>query len=207
MTARDVSVAARLRTLYLVRAGFAVVWVALVIRTGDGRNTLAGLLLVGYPLSDALASLVELRTRPDRLSAAAHRLNLVAAGGAAVGIGLSLASGFGRVVTVFGAWAITTGGVQAFVALRRGHSVHGQWFMLISGAGSMVAGLSFLQWAGPDSDGVHLLAQYSAGGAAWYVVASARLWLGLRWRPPSWALAGDTVRRAARARPGCPQDR
>ena len=207
MTAPDLPVATRLRVLYLVRAGFALVWVALVLGTGGERSTLAGLLLVGYPLSDALASVVELRTRPDRVSTVAHRLNLMVAAVAAAAIALGLTSGLATVVTVFGAWAIATGAVQAVVAVRRGASVRGQWFMLVSGAGSMVAGLSFLQWTGSDSNGLRLLTQYSAGGAAWYLVAAAWLSVSLRWRPPSWARAVHTVRRPARARSGCPRGR
>jgi hypothetical protein len=83
------AVGVRLRNLYLVRAGFALVWVALVVTLDRGGSNVAAALLVGYPLSDGLATLVELRTRPDRLSVVAHRLNLLAAAAACIAISWS----------------------------------------------------------------------------------------------------------------------
>src|ERR1700712_1360752 len=57
-----------LRSLYLVRIMFSVVWVVLVfttshsLRSGDAPSTVAAVLLIVYPLWDAIATVLELRT-------------------------------------------------------------------------------------------------------------------------------------------------
>jgi hypothetical protein len=52
--------------------------------------------------------------------------------------------------------------------------------MIISGAGSVFAGISFTGWTGSPSAGLAALAQYSAGGAVWYLLTA--LWLSVRGR-------------------------
>ena len=47
--------------------------------------------------------------------------------------------------------------------------------MVISGAGSIFAGIAFLRWSGSAHDGLAVLIQYSTGGAIWYVITA--LWL------------------------------
>jgi uncharacterized membrane protein HdeD (DUF308 family) len=186
----------RLRNLYAVRVAFSLGWVALVLwasaslAASDRISVLAGVLLIGYPVSDALATFVELRTNGSLL---AHRVNLMAAACCAGGVAIALFfTGVPRVVTVFGGWAVISGGVQALLALRRAASMSGQWFLLVSGVGSVVAGLTYLSWTGPGPAALRLLAQYSAGGALWYAVAVVRMTLASSLqRPQHAAVDGD----------------
>jgi hypothetical protein len=52
--------------------------------------------------------------------------------------------------------------------------------MIISGIGSVFAGLSFTGWTGSPPAGLTALAQYAAGGAVWYLLTA--LWLEVRGR-------------------------
>ena len=54
--------------------------------------------------------------------------------------------------------------------------------MIISGAGSIFAGTTFIDWNRSPSSALHALAQYSIGGAIWYLLTA--LWL-LRTRAAS----------------------
>jgi uncharacterized membrane protein HdeD (DUF308 family) len=85
-------------------------------------------------------------------------------------------------MSVFGAWAIVSGGIQLALAVRRRRTLGGQGLMIISGAGSVAAGTTFIHWTGSSGAGLVALAQYSAGGAVWYLLAA--LWLFLAGRKP-----------------------
>ena len=71
-----------------------------------------------------------------------------------------------------GIWGIATGTIQLLVGLRRVRLVRGQMFMVISGAGAVVAGLSFITWFGNAHAFVDLVTQYAIGGVLWYVIAA-----------------------------------
>jgi uncharacterized membrane protein HdeD (DUF308 family) len=180
-----------LRGLYLWRVGFAALWIALVASHADaaaagGRpGVLAEVLLVCYPAADGIASVISRRARR-----AAPRwlppLNLAAGAAAALGILGAARSGLAAVLVVFGAWAVVSGGLMIILAVHR-RALGGQWLMIISGAGSVYAGTTFVTWAGSSAAGLRALAQYSAGGAVWYLLAAA--WLSraaiIRRRPAS----------------------
>jgi uncharacterized membrane protein HdeD (DUF308 family) len=168
-----------LRGLYLWRVGFAGLWIALIASHADaaaagGRpGVLAEVLLVSYPAADGLASVASRRARR-----AAPRwlppLNLAAGAAAALGILGAARSGLDAVLAIFGAWAVVSGGLMIILAVHR-RALGGQWLMIISGAGSVYAGTTFATWAGSPAAGLRALAQYSAGGAVWYLLAAA--WL------------------------------
>jgi uncharacterized membrane protein HdeD (DUF308 family) len=181
-----------LRGLYLWRVGFAALWIALVASHADaaavgGRpGVLAEILLVSYPAADGIASVVSRRARraaPRWLSP----LNLAAGAGAALGILVAARSSLAAVLAIFGAWAVVSGGLMIILAVHR-RALGGQWLMIVSGAGSVYAGATFVTWAGSPAAGLRALAQYSAGGALWYLLAAA--WLS---RPA-------TIRRASAVR-------
>jgi uncharacterized membrane protein HdeD (DUF308 family) len=173
-----------LRTLYLLRAGFSFAWVIFVYSFAssvDGGATiglLAGVFLIAYPASDAIASLVELRTSTTARSRWPHYLNMAAGFGATAGIAASALSDLATAINIFGVWAVASGAVQLYLAARRlQDKVRGQWPMIISGAGSIVAGITFIGWIGSSHDALATVAQYSAGGAVWYVLTAAWLML------------------------------
>ena len=175
------------RVLYLFRAGFSVVWVALVsalaspAAPGGTPGVLAGLLLVCYPVSDAVATVYDLRANRTAQSRWPQQVNLVAGVAAAGGILIALLTSLAAAITVFGVWAIVSGTIMAVLALRWRRVLGGQWLMIISGAGSVFAGITFTGWTGTPGTGLALLAQYSAGGALWYLLAG--LWLLRSARP------------------------
>lgn len=173
-----------LRTLYLLRAGFSFAWVAFVysfassVDDGATIGLLAGVFLIAYPASDAVASLVELRTSTTARSRWPHYLNMTAGFVATAGIAASVLSDLATAINVFGGWAVASGTIQLYLAVRRlQDKVRGQWPMIISGAGSVVAGITFIGWLGSSHDALAAVAQYSAGGAVWYVLTAAWLML------------------------------
>jgi len=168
-----------LRYLYFFRTGFSALWVTLVFwlasagQTGVTVGFLGGTLLVAYPVSDAIAMIFEIRSGPG--TAPAQRLNLALDVAAAAAVLAGLPSSLADAITAFGVWAILSGAVMIYVAVRRQRRLRGQWLMIISGAGSVFAGTTFVGWAGSSAAGLSVLADYSAGGAVWYLLTA--LWL------------------------------
>jgi uncharacterized membrane protein HdeD (DUF308 family) len=177
-----------LRNLYLFRTGFSAFWVALVFSLasaqagGETAGLLGGILLVIYPVSDAIATLFDLRSGPIVVRWP-QRLNLTADLAAAPAVLIALQSSLADAISLFGVWAISTGAVMIFLAARRQRVLSGQWFMLLSGAGSVFAGTTFVSWTGSSSAGLAVLAQYSAGGAVWYLLTAVWLSWTARSRP------------------------
>jgi hypothetical protein len=180
-----------LRNLYLWRIAFAAIWVALMTSAGSSdrpdatASLLTGLLLVIYPLSDVIATLIDLRTNGQGPAALPQRVNAVAGTAATVAVAATVPSSLTTAVHVFAIWAIASGAIQLLVGTRRLATVGGQWPMILSGAGSIIAGTTFAGWSGSPSTAQHALAQYSIGGAVFYLLTA--LWLS---RPTAHRLAG-----------------
>jgi uncharacterized membrane protein HdeD (DUF308 family) len=177
------------RALYFFRVGFSIAWVALVstlassATPGDTPGVLAGILLVCYPVSDAVATVFDLRANRRAASRWLQQINLMAGVAGAGGILIALLASLSAAITVFGIWAVASGIIMAVLALRRRRVLGGQWLMIISGAGSVFAGITFIGWTGTLATGLAVLAQYSAGGALWYLLAG--FWLLRSARPSS----------------------
>jgi uncharacterized membrane protein HdeD (DUF308 family) len=167
--------------LYLFRVAFSVAWVALVsvlaspAAPAGTPGVLAGILLVCYPVSDAVATVFDLRANRTAGAVWPQQVNLVVGVAAAGGILIALLASLAAAITVFGVWAIVSGAVMVVLAVRRRRVLGGQWLMIISGAGSVFAGITFIGWTGTPGTGLTVLAQYSAGGALWYLLAG--FWL------------------------------
>jgi uncharacterized membrane protein HdeD (DUF308 family) len=186
------------RAFYLVRVGFSALWVALVLSRASGArpSLLAEVLLVIYPAADGLAAIVTIRSEPTAPRGLSH-LNLAVGGVAALAIGGTIGSRLAAAIAIFGAWAVVSGGLMIILALRQ-RALGGQWLMIISGAGSVLAGTTFVTWDGSPAAGLRALAQYSAGGAVWYLLAAG--WLSRS--AISRRAGGGSARRPAR--PGEP---
>ena len=178
------STAARsgLRSLYLLRIAFSVVWVALVLatshalRSADAPSAIAAVLLVGYPLWDAIATVLELRLTghgdsPDRVRVG----NVALSGVAAVAMAVAVFSTIQATLVVFGVWALVSGAIQLAVAIRRHRSIGAQWPMMLSGGISVLAGINFAATSGSASSGLSSVAGYSAFGSFWFLVAVVAL--------------------------------
>jgi uncharacterized membrane protein HdeD (DUF308 family) len=164
-----------------VRAAAALVWAgALVVALGGDPDaaatvpTAAAVLLVAYPLIDVFSSAVEAGESP----ASARKLPLVnALISLAASVGLAVAAATadaGTTLAVFGVWAIASGAMQLGTAAIRRRAGSRELPMIVSGAISTAAGLSFV--AGASQNVAHLtnLAGYAAFGAVLYLIWAAR---------------------------------
>ncbi|WP_205698535.1 hypothetical protein [Conexibacter sp. SYSU D00693] len=162
------------RRIAVVRAALAFAWAAaLVLAVGDAvpttasdLPTAAATLLSTYPLIDAVASALS----PGRV---AH-INAAVSLAAAVAVGLAaFGSDAGATLAAFGAWAAVSGALQLTVALHR-RARGRQLPLVVSGALSTVAGLSFVAAAGEDDAHLAMLAGYMTFGAVLFLVWAAR---------------------------------
>ncbi|WP_405984776.1 DUF308 domain-containing protein [Streptomyces sp. NBC_00872] len=178
-----------LRSLYLLRVVFSLIWVALVLTTSaslvsrDEPTVIAAVLLVVYPLWDAIATLLERRmagtetdtgTDSDTGTGSTSRVTAVnIALGLATTIGMIIAvfSTIGTVLLVFGVWALLSGAIQLVVAIRRRRTVGAQWPMIISGGQSVLAGAAIAGMSASATSGLSTVAGYSAFGAFWFLVS------------------------------------
>ncbi|MEU6147653.1 DUF308 domain-containing protein [Streptomyces sp. NPDC047081] len=170
-----------LRSLHLIRAVFSLIWVALVHATSaslvstDSPTATAAVLLVVYPLWDAVATLLEQRLTGtgsmDRVGTTNTALGLATAAGMIV----AAFSTIGTALLVFGIWALLSGAIQLAVAIRRRRTVGAQWPMVISGGLSVLAGASFAAMSGSATSGLSSIAGYSAFGAFWFLVSAVAL--------------------------------
>ncbi|MCX5328618.1 MULTISPECIES: DUF308 domain-containing protein [unclassified Streptomyces] len=170
-----------LRSLYLIRVAFSLIWVALVVTTSaslvstDRPTAIAAVLLVVYPLWDVIATLLERRMASagstDRVSATNVALGLASAAGMIVAV----FSTIGTALLVFGIWALLSGAIQLVVAIRRRHTVGAQWPMVISGGLSVLAGASIAAMSASATSSLSTIAGYSAFGAFWFLVSVTAL--------------------------------
>ncbi|NUP44159.1 MAG: hypothetical protein HOY76_45825 [Streptomyces sp.] len=170
-----------LRSLYLIRVAFSLIWVALVATTSaslvstDRPTVIAAVLLVIYPLWDVIATLLEHRMAgtgsTDRVGTTNGALGLATAAGMIIAV----FSTIGTALLVFGIWALLAGAIQLAVAIRRRRTVGAQWPMVISGGLSVLAGASFAVMSASPTSSLSTLAGYSAFGAFWFLVSAIAL--------------------------------
>ncbi|MCX5254663.1 DUF308 domain-containing protein [Streptomyces canus] len=170
-----------LRSLYLIRAAFSLIWVALVATTSaslvstDKPTVIAAVLLVIYPLWDVIATLLERRMAgadsTDRLGTTNMALGLAATAGMIIAV----FSTIGTALLVFGIWALLSGAIQLVVAIRRRRTVGAQWPMVISGGLSVLAGASFAAMSASATSGLSTVVGYSAFGAFWFLASVVAL--------------------------------
>lgn len=167
-----------LRSLYLIRIAFSLIWVALVLTTSaslvstDRPTVIAAVLLIVYPLWDVIATLLERRmagtgSATNRVSSINMALGLATT----AGMTIAVFSTVGRALLVFGVWALLAGAVQLVVAIRRRRIVGGQWPMVISGGQSVLAGATVAATSASATSGLSTVAGYSAFGAFWFLVS------------------------------------
>ncbi|GAA1643745.1 hypothetical protein [Actinoplanes couchii] len=179
---------ATLTRLYLIRAITALTWAVLLfvalaqagtLTAGSAVPAFATALLVLYPVIDVAASVVDARAqqasgRPG--NARTQWINAAISTVTAVAVLVAALDGPAPVLRVYAAWAILTGVIQLALAvnrLRRG--LPGQWSMIISGAGSALVGLTFVNQATQPELSLTGVAGYAVGGAILYLISTARL--------------------------------
>jgi uncharacterized membrane protein HdeD (DUF308 family) len=173
------------RTLYvfLTRGVIAVAWAAVFAAVSKSLTTGvtagAGVLLVLYPLIDAVASLIDARTQHG----SARQLLLVNAGTstvAAAALGVAATGNVRSVFAVFGIWAAVSGVAQLVVVLRRRAQLGNQWPLLLANGVSVIVGVAFLIVAAVGSHPrLSMLAIYAASGGIEFIIQA---WLLARHR-------------------------
>jgi uncharacterized membrane protein HdeD (DUF308 family) len=162
------------RRIARLRAVVALAWaVAIAVAAGDdaGPDLSVGLaaLVTAYPVIDVVASLAAPgRSRLSQVNAAVGAVAVAALAGAAFG------SDAGAVLAVFGAWAFASGAIQLATAVRRRRAGGRELPMVVSGALSALAGLSFVASSGGEDPSLTPLAGYAALGAVLFLVWARR---------------------------------
>ena len=135
--------------LFLTRGLVAIAWSAIFAAASDSLTTGVtvgvGVLLVIYPLIDAVASLIDGRSQQG----SARKLllaNAAVSGVAAVALGIASTGTVADALAVFGVWPGVTGAAQLVVAFRRRaqFGFGNQWPMLFAGSFSVVAGFAYV---------------------------------------------------------------
>ncbi len=175
-----------LRSLYLIRVVFSVIWVVLVFTTSaslkskDTPTVIAAVLLSIYPLWDVIATLLERRMAGTGSTSRVSAINVALGLAATIGMIIAIFNTIGTAILVFGIWALLSGAIQLVTAIRRWRTVGAQWPMIISGGLSVVAGATFAAMSGSATSGLSTLAGYSAFGAFWFLVSVIALSLRTR---------------------------
>jgi uncharacterized membrane protein HdeD (DUF308 family) len=166
-----------LRSLHLIRVVFSLIWVALVFTTSaslvstDEPTVIAAVLLVVYPLWDAIATLIERSLTGTGSTDSVSTINMGLGLAATAGMIVAVFSTVGRALLVFGAWALLSGAIQLVVAVRRRRTVGAQWPMAISGGQSVLAGATIAATSASATSNLSTVAGYSAFGAFWFLVS------------------------------------
>jgi uncharacterized membrane protein HdeD (DUF308 family) len=155
--------------LFLFRGVAAIAWAVVFAMTADDLTTGVGVLLVLYPLLDAVASMIDARGQQGSARQLLEANALVSVV-AAVALGIAAGGDKGDVLAVFGAWALLTGAAQVVVAIRRRAILGRQWPLLIAGTGSTIFGIAFLIMSGGDDPKLEMIAAYAAGGGIEFVI-------------------------------------
>jgi uncharacterized membrane protein HdeD (DUF308 family) len=172
-----------IRTINLVRGLVALVWAGLLavalsshsqLAPGAAVPTFAAVLLVAYPLIDVVASARDARSGTG-VEARVQAGNAALSAAAAVAALLAVTAGDAKAtLEVFGVWALVSGVVQLALALRRRYALGGQRLMVVSGALSSVAGVSFVAMAGQSPLRLTTLAGYAALGGVLFIASALR---------------------------------
>jgi uncharacterized membrane protein HdeD (DUF308 family) len=155
--------------LFLIRGLVAIAWAVVFALTADSLTTGVGVLLVLYPVIDAVASEIDARGQ-EGSARRLLELNAAVSAVAAVALGIAATGDEGDVLLVFGLWALLTGGAQLVVAIRRRTILGMQWPLLLAGAGSTLFGIAFLVMSGSDDPELRMVAFYAAGGGVEFVI-------------------------------------
>ncbi|MFF0288947.1 DUF308 domain-containing protein [Streptomyces sp. NPDC005262] len=177
----DTTTPSGLRSLYLIRVVFSLIWVALVFTTSaslvstDRPTVIAAVLLIVYPLWDVIATLLERRLAGTGSTNRVSAINMVLGLATTAGMITAVFSTIGTALLVFGVWALLSGAIQLVVAIRRRRTVGAQWPMVISGGQSVLAGATVAATSASATSSLSTVAGYSAFGAFWFLVSTIAL--------------------------------
>ena len=143
--------------------------------------SLAAILLVAYPLWDALANGYDGARSGGLAKNGTQAFNVAVSVAVAVALCVALPD-MNRALGVFGFWAILSGLLQLGTALRRWKAHGAQWAMVLSGAQSALAGAVFIfQARTPVVPSIATVAGYAGFGAFYFFIPAMSLSVGA-WR-------------------------
>ena len=171
-----------LKKYYFVRAAFSFAWLAAAVTVAAHSRGIADLLLVSYPLWDALANLVDARRSGGLSANRPQAFNVIVSLAIAAAVFLALPN-MNAVLGVFGFWAILSGLLQLGAGLRRRKQYGAQWAMMLSGAQSALAGAVFVfQAQAPAVPSIATVAGYAGFGGFYFLVSALSLSIAARRR-------------------------
>lgn len=171
----SVETAKSLKKLYILRAGFSILWVVLVSFFAKTNVAFATVLFVVYPAWDVIATYIDLKIHSFNIDMTPQYINGLISIITTIGVVVALQFGISEAIIVFGVWAILTGLIQLVLGLQRRKKLEGQWPMIISGGQSVLAGAVFIATAHQPNQGINSLAGYAAFGAFYFLLAAFRL--------------------------------
>jgi uncharacterized membrane protein HdeD (DUF308 family) len=168
--------------VFLTRGAIAIAWAAVFSAAAHSLTTGvtvgAGILIVLYPLIDAVASVIDARSQHG----SARQLllgNAVTSTVAAVALGIAATGTVANVLAVFGVWAAVSGAAQLVTALRRRTQLGKQWPMRLAGGVSVLIGVVFIAASTMANPMLSMLAIYAATGGVDFIIEA---WLLARRR-------------------------
>lgn len=181
--AASLSYARALRSLYVVRFAFAIVWVGVMFATSatvTEPNPLLTALLIAYPLFDAGAVLWQLRADPDHShTKAAEWTGVIVSLVIAVALGIASSISLSAALAVWGVWAIIAGAPQLITAIRNRRN-GGQVAQMLSGGISLFAGAGFLFQGLQGGGMIAGVAGYAGVGAVFFLISAIVLSIRLK---------------------------
>jgi hypothetical protein len=165
-----------LKTYYYLRFAASTVWVALAFTVGKSMPSLAAVMLVAYPVWDAIANYLDSSRSGGLGNNKSQMLNFVVSIVTGVAVASTVGHSMHDVLKVFGIWASLSGLFQLVTGLKRWRSYGAQWAMILSGAQSVLAGAFMLKQAsGPQRVGITDIAPYAAFGAFYFAISAISL--------------------------------
>ncbi|MBP1849960.1 DUF308 domain-containing protein [Rhizobium halophytocola] len=128
-----------LQSYYFARAGFSILWILAAVAL-HGQALATALLLVLYPAWDALANLVDARRNGGLKANPSQALNVAVSTTMTLAVIVAVGHSPYAVLAAFGVWAIFSGLLQLYTAVRRWRAYGAQWAMVLSGGQSALAG-------------------------------------------------------------------
>jgi uncharacterized membrane protein HdeD (DUF308 family) len=165
-----------LKRYYFTRFAFSAVWVVVAFSIAKDVPSLAAVMLVGYPLWDAVANFVDAQQSGGLARNKAQLLNFVVSIVTAIAVAVALEKSNNDVLIVFGIWAGFSGILQLAAAVGRWKTAGAQWAMILSGAQSALVSAFMIKMAyGLEPVGIANIAPYAAFGAFYFLVSSVSL--------------------------------
>jgi uncharacterized membrane protein HdeD (DUF308 family) len=168
-----------LKHYYFIRAAVSILWIALAVLVGKTDVSIAAILIILYPLWDALANFLDARKNGGFKLSSSQAVNCAISLITAACIAYALGIGMKPVLYVFGVWAILAGAFQLITGVRRWKSYGAQWVMILSGGQSvLVGGLFFKQAVVVPPPGIEAIVPYAALGAFYFLLSA--IWLTVK---------------------------